>query len=120
MITPATILRDTCLAGLALTIGGMIRDPAFGATVAAGALGAIVNLWLLMRLVGRMAEGGAGFAARLVFKQVAGLVILGGLVAKLPAGPVLIGFCSVLLALTVRAFVGLVRGAPAPTPLEPG
>jgi hypothetical protein len=122
MTTPATILRDSCVVGLALTLVGLAKDPAFGGAVAAGALGAIVNLGLLVRLVLAAPTMGAGlFAGRLVLKQLVGLVILAGLVAKLPAAPVLIGFCAVLLALAARAGVGLARGLDGQrSPLEPG
>jgi hypothetical protein len=121
MIPPATILRDACLAGLVLTIGGLVADPAFGGAVAAGALGAIVNLGLLVRLVTSAGTNSGVFLARLALKQLAGIAILAVLAAKLPVAPVLLGFCAVILALSVRAVFGVLRPVPfSPPPLEHG
>jgi Na+-driven multidrug efflux pump len=57
--------------------------------------------------------------ARISFKTMAGAVIFLVLVANFPVGPALIGFCSVLLALSVRAFASLGVTARTSTP-EPG
>ena len=122
MMTPATLLRDAAVAGLALTAAGYTVDPAFAGSVAAGALGALLNLWMLSRVVRAATAGAAIFAGRLALKQFVGLAILGGLVARLPVVPVLIGFCSVLLSLAVRAVVGLFQSPPSVghLPLEQG
>ncbi len=119
MTTPATILRDAAIAGLVLSLLGGLVGVEFAGAVAAGALASLVNLGLLVRLVGGAnPETGALFLARLVLKHIAGAVLLLLLVATLPAGPVVIGFCSALLALAVRA---LAPGGAAPlSPPEPG
>ncbi len=113
MMTPATLLRDATVAGLALTAAGYAVNPAFAGSVAAGALGALLNLWFLSRVVRAATAGPTVFASRLALKQFVGLAILGGLVATLPIAPVLVGFCSVLLALSMRAVVGLFQSSPS-------
>ncbi|MDP2305217.1 MAG: hypothetical protein Q8P18_04240 [Pseudomonadota bacterium] len=123
MLPPSTILRDAAIAGLLLSLAGTFAGAEFAGAVAAGALGSLVNLGLLIRLVaGASPEAGALFVARLFLKQIAGAVLLLLLVANLPAAPVFIGFCSVLLALAVRAALTLAGWASVPshsTP-EPG
>lgn len=120
MTTPATILRDAAIAGLVLSLLGGFAGVEFAGAVAAGALASLVNLGLLVRLVsGANPETGALFLARLVLKHIAGAVLLLLLVATLPAGPVVIGFCSALLALAFRALARPVGSAPL-SPPEPG
>jgi hypothetical protein len=121
MMTPATILRDSAIAGLVLSLLGGLGGVAFAGAVAAGALGSIVNLALLVRLVsGAVPELSGLFLARLLLKHLAGAVLLFALVANLPAAPVLIGFCSVLLALAARALLALVGNPAATSTPEPG
>ena len=123
MMTPTTILRDSAIAGLLLSLLGSLGGVEFAGAVAAGALGSLVNLGLLVRLVTGAAPEMAGlFLARLLLKHLAGLAVLFVLVANLPAAPVLLGFCSVLLALAVRAFaaLGAASTTPASSTPEPG
>jgi len=120
-MTPATLLRDTALAGLVLSLVGGFGGVAFAGAVASGALVSILNLGLLVRLTSRATpEMSALFQARLLLKQVAGAILLLSLMANFPAVPALIGFCSVLLALAARAFLGLAGGTAALSTPEPG
>lgn len=120
MLTPATILRDAVLAGLLLSLAGLSRGFEVGAAVAAGALGSLVNLFLMWRAIRAAGTAAPGFVlGRIFVKTLAGAVLLLVLLATLPAGPVIVGFCSVLLGLAARACVLLVSGAPSSTP-EPG
>jgi hypothetical protein len=120
MLTPATILRDSAVAGLLLGLLGSLRSPEVGGAIAAGALASLANLALLWRAVSSAGVGAdAVVLARISFKTMAGAVIFLVLVANFPVGPALIGFCSVLLALSVRAFASLGVTARTSTP-EPG
>jgi hypothetical protein len=120
MMTPATILRDTTIAGFVLSALGGIVGADVSAAIAAGALACLVNFGLLVRVVGGAnPDLGGFFLARLALKQLAGAVILYFLLSTLPAGPVLIGFSSVMCALAVGAVARL--AAPPPSSiLEPG
>lgn len=123
MLPPTTILRDAAIAGLVLSLGSVFVGAEFAGAVAAGALGSLVNLGLLMRLVGGASPGaGALFVARLFLKHVAGAILLLVLVANLPAAPVFIGFCSVMLGLAVRAALTLagLASVPSQSTPEPG
>ncbi|MDP2317700.1 MAG: hypothetical protein Q8P41_32740 [Pseudomonadota bacterium] len=112
--TPSTILRDTAIAGLLVSLLGGLWGGEFAGAVAAGAIAGLINLALLVRLVrGVVPEAGGLFLARLLLKHLAGAALLLVLVANLPAAPVFIGFCSVLLALSARALFG--AGAAAPS-----
>lgn len=120
MTTPATILRDAAIAGLVLSLVGCLRGWEFGASVAAGALASLVNLFLLWRAVSGAGTSPDAFVrGRLVFKTLAGALLLLVLLKVLPAAPVLVGFCSVMLALAVRAFASLAAG-PGTSPSEAG
>lgn len=118
-MTPATILRDSAIAGLLLSLGGLAWDVETAGAVAAGALGSLLNLFLMWRAVQSASAGvGAVFLARLLFKTAAGALILLVLVAKLPVAPVLVGFCSVMLGLSMRVFTP--AGAAHLSPPEQG
>lgn len=123
MLPLPTILRDAAIAGLLLSLVSLFAGVEFAGAVAAGALGSLINLGLLMRLVsGASPEAGALFLARLFLKHVAGVILLLVLVSNLPAAPVFLGFCSVMLALAVRATLtvaGLVS-VPSNSAPEPG
>jgi hypothetical protein len=113
MTPPTILLRDACLAGLVLALGGLFRSWEFGGAVAAGALGALLNMFLLTRSVKAM--GTAAFLPRLLVAHVGGIAIMLALIARLDPLPVLIGLCAAILGLAGRGFAGLVRPA-AETP----
>jgi hypothetical protein len=116
MTTPATILRDSAIAGLVLSLAGLAWGTETGASIAAGALGSLVNLFLWWRAVSVAAAGAeALLLSRVFLKTAAGAVLLLALVASLPPTPVLVGFCSVMLGLAVRAFASL-GGLGLPSP----
>lgn len=120
MLTPATILRDAALAGLLLSLVGLTRGFEIGAAVAAGVLGSLVNLFLMRRALARAGAAPAAFVlGRLLLKTIAGGAVLLVLLATLPAGPVMLGFCSVLFGLAARACV-LLLTAKHPSTMEPG
>ncbi len=120
MTTPATILRDAAIAGLVLSLVACLRGMEVGGAVAAGALGSLVNLFLLWRAVSGAGVAPDGFVlARIGFKTVVGALILVVLIANFPVGPVLLGFCSVLFGLSGRACALLFTETRTSTP-EPG
>lgn len=121
MTTPATILRDAAIAGLALSLlGALLGGGEWGGGVAAGALGSLVNLFLLWRAVSGAGVQSDGYVlGRIAFKTGTGVLILVVLVANLPAAPVLLGFCSVIFGLSARAFALVFAGSRTST-LEPG
>ncbi|MFZ5475494.1 MAG: hypothetical protein ACOZNI_01860 [Myxococcota bacterium] len=109
MTTPTILLRDACLAGLVLAGAGTLRSAEFGGQVAAGALGAVLNMALLVWTVRAM--GSPSFLLRLLLAHVGGAAMLIALVASLDVVPVFVGFCAALLALAVRGFAGLLPAA---------
>lgn len=112
MITPATLLRDTLIAGVLLAVGGFtFWGTQTGVATAAGAVGGHVSLLLLVRMVSSM-DG--GLLGRVALHQAASVGILFALLMNLPTVPVLVGFFAVLPVLAAYAVVGIVRGPAAP------
>jgi hypothetical protein len=114
MTTPTTLLRDASLAGLVLAMGGLWVSWEFGGAVAAGAIGALLNMFLLARSVKAM--GTAAFLPRLLVAHVGGVAVMLALIARLDALPVMIGLCAAVLGLAVRGFYSLASGAGLPKP----
>lgn len=119
MMRPTTLLRDTVLAGLVLVVlallgsattdaGALVFDGITTKAVGLGAAASALNVWLLGRAVTASSPG--MLVSRLAFANVGGaaalFILLAGK-ADLPPGPVLIGFCAVLLALGLRAAAGV-------------
>lgn len=108
LMTPFQLLRDTCIAAVALTFGGVVSGA--GVEVAAGALAATANLLLLVRAVGGLSP--ANFAIRLLLAHLGAFGMLAALLSVFGAAPVLVGFCAPLVALSARALLGLRSSTP--------
>jgi hypothetical protein len=76
-----------------------------------------VNLFLLWRAVSAAGVASDAYVlGRIAFKTAVGVVLLVVLVANLPVGPVLLGFCSVIFGLMGRACALLFTETRASTP----
>ena len=99
MIHPRHLLLDALLSAGPFVVASFV----LGAGWAAGALGAVVNVALLVAL-SRL--GPRLFVLSLPFKMVAGFCILAVLLRSYPSVPVLVGFFGTLLpAITMRGLL---------------
>lgn len=117
MITPATLLRDTAVAGLLLAAIGCWWGIGAGAAVAAGAAGGQMSLLLLVWMA---SSGPVGLLGRVAAHQGVAAVLLFLLLKTFSPVPVLVGFFAVIAALTWRAFLGALRPPAVDNPAESG
>jgi hypothetical protein len=108
LTSPATILRDVALAAVAMVGLALIWGQA-GATAAGAAVSAI-NYLFVWRAV--TSTSGGALVVRILGAHVVALLLLAALVSRLPALPVLAGFCAPILAMGVRGFYGALRPHP--------
>jgi hypothetical protein len=114
MLTLPTLLRDTVMAALVMCgvvfVGASQGSWSYGAAVAVviGAAVTCINLQTLRWAVAGLGEG--GFHQRLLLQQSAFFaVVVGCLVARVPAVGFSIGFMCFFPVVALHAFVGLKR-----------
>lgn len=106
---PTVIVRDVALVGAILS-GASAFSGDF--RVIAGVTGGSLGATLIMGSMAWAISAGdpARIAVRLVLQWGAALGIFWFLLSLLPAGPMMIGFCSLVLGVAVRALLGWWQG----------
>lgn len=110
MMNPASILRDSAIVLALLSIGGAFVGGVWTLGILAGGLLAVLNLFLISRLVARLAAGessGAAMGAGLLLKTA---LSLGGLwlaMRSLHPPAVLLGLGTVISAIALRTGLSL-------------
>ena len=110
MMNPASILRDSAIVLALLSIGGAFAGGSWAVGALAGGLIALLNLFLISRLVARLAAGvssGGAMAAGLLLKTA---LSLGGLwlaMRFLHPPAVLLGLGTVISAIALRTGLSL-------------
>lgn len=111
-----TAIAAVAAAGAALTLAALLLRPRAGLSVAAGAAIAVLNLWVIARIVGSLlpghragarAQSRAGWGLVALLKMlglfaVVGLLMRHGLVSALP---LVAGFCSLPIGIVIGSLV---------------
>lgn len=111
MPTPQTMLRDSALGVFALVVVGFAWGGlGFAGAIFAGGALALLNFFLLSRLVARLVAGSSGAGALAAGMMLKALIALGGLWGLLQVfdtAGVFVGLGATVLAVSVRGAVGL-------------
>ena len=114
MISPSRLLRDSAVLLLVLAaLAGLWRGPNWAIALSLSGLLAMLNFFVLGRLIRRMVARSASpwiLAGSFLLKFVAVTAILVSMVAVLEPVAVLVGFGVVMMATTIRA--SLVSASP--------
>jgi hypothetical protein len=107
MISPSRLLRDSAVLLLFMAaLAGLWRGPNWAISLSLSGLLAMLNFFVLGRLIGRMVARSASpwiLGATFLLKFVAVTAILVSMVAALEPAAVLVGFGVVMMATTIRA-----------------